>query len=173
MKREITRKIKDTLPNTLHELLKVALDDLESVSKRDDYKVNMEAWRDGVYETDYCEVGLAVSIMARLTGYDSKTTFHPIEFKASLGSKFLAIEALRRLELDRAFCYLYTVNEYRRFYKREKLIDQICGKEIRKKLENLEETVRRGIILYKDFTYFEEATLAYRYMQKELKSLGV
>ena len=174
MKKVITKKIKDTLPETLYELLEVALDDLESISEKEEYKVDMGELHDVEYGSVKCSVGLSGSVMARLTGYNPKTSLHPIYFKDSLGRKLLAIESLLRLQLDRAFCYLYTVNEYRRFYKREKLIDQICERKVRNELENLAERMRfKEYVMHGDYEDFKEAMKVYRDLQKEIKSVGV
>ena len=172
-----TIKIKDTLPETLHELLKVALDDLESISEKEEYKVNMREWHEGGWDSFKCAVCLAGSVMARLIDYDSKTDLEPWNFKNSLREKFCAIDQLRTFDLKGAFSWLYTEMECRKIYP-PRIIELVYGKTITKELENIEESLslKNDETAFENitkFTNFKESMKFYRKLQTKLKALGV
>ena len=172
-------KIKDTLPNTLHGLLKVALDDLEVVRGKKEYKVDMKEWYNESRKRGKCIVCLAGSVMARILKY--KYTYRiilaPWNFKNSLDTKLYTIEEIRRFGLINAFSWTYIDGIYRILYsrmKRKTTIDKIYGKEIRIALENLEERFKApGYSKIMRFTNFNKSMKAYRGLQKELEALGV
>ena len=166
------KTIKDTLPETLHELLKVALDDLEVVRGKKKYKISMRNWHEGGWDSFKCAVCLAGSVMARLIDYDYETDLDPEDFQESIDKKFCAIDELRTFELKKAFIWLY-VDRFRRASLTNKAIDKFTHE-----LENLRESLRvkGGAGAFESipkFTNFNKSMEVYRGLQKELKALGV
>ena len=156
-------KTKDTLPNTLHGILKVALDDLETISKRDDYNIYISAWHKDSYGpgSGRCEVCLAGSVMARITDYNPKTSLHPTYFQFSLSMKLFAIEDIRTVNLTAAYCCLYDKD----------LRDKECEKELEEMGYRF--LSGRGSYEIPYFTDVNKSMKAYRKLQTELEALGV
>lgn len=96
------------LPNTLGELLEVALQDLRKCEESDEYTINMLVW----YETNgRCYVCMAGAVMAKSLGYDeSHQIGHnlpvPIRINDSWNAKLEAINELRKGHIERAMLSL-------------------------------------------------------------------
>ena len=161
-----TKNIEDTLPDTLHGLLKVALDDIETISEKEEYRIYMGAFHGGFVGGPGCAVSLAGSVIAKLVDYDSKNIFSPSHFKDSIDRKLVTIESLRTLDLDEAFCHLDTDN------KKWGSIAEVF--RIRDELEYLEAWFKApGYSKIMWFENFKKSIKVYRDLQTKLKALGV
>jgi hypothetical protein len=87
----------DTLPNTLWELLEVALNDLAAVEQDPHYEVHMGVWHDGgIAAPGACGVCLAGAVMAKRLHISPSVFITPSHFDAStLRDKLLSIDYLR------------------------------------------------------------------------------
>ena len=167
------KNTEDTLPETLYELLEVALYDLGTISEKEEYKINMLACGGhyGRSELSWggpgkCEVSLAGSVMARLVDYDSKAFLNHDYFQDSIDRKLVTIEELRTLDLDGAFCHLDIDNKKRRN------LDEVF--RIRDELKYLEAWFKTpGYEKLMWFSNFKESIRFYSKIQTKLEALGV
>ena len=100
---------KTQLPNTLHELLHTALEDIRIVPNSEDVEVDMRAWITKNTEDDFCTVCLAGAVMhyrlnMKPTHKEGEIlTATPDDVKnIELENKLLAIDSLRDFEFDDA-----------------------------------------------------------------------
>lgn len=103
------KDIEDTLPNTLHELLEVALQELEQVEKLPDHQVEMRSWYAVFNEGDksVCQVCLAGAALRKLLPTQmSAVNIHPGMLCDSLKWKLEALNALRHGHILSACLYL-------------------------------------------------------------------
>lgn len=89
-------EIKRELPDTLSELLTVALDDLLKIEKRKHYKVRMDRWHDYRRAKDVCEICLAGSWLANATDIPRVWDRTPSMFADTrLSNRMWALEYVR------------------------------------------------------------------------------
>lgn len=104
------KKIKDTLPNKMSELLKLAMKDLAKVEKqKKKYDIYMHDWyipKDEFYK-EKCQVCLAGSVLATTCKLGDSANFNfennSNGLPQSLERKLVAINALRVGEVQEAF----------------------------------------------------------------------
>lgn len=112
-------KVKDVLPNTLGELLGVALKDLV-VAENSGLKIYMDNWVDNV-GTDTCSVCLAGSVINGTLGIpvkekmidtynDTIEDISPEAFSSDIQEKLESINSLREGDLQDAIELLYPIN---------------------------------------------------------------
>jgi hypothetical protein len=94
------------LPDTLHGLLRIALEDLELVEKDPNYKVVMSVWHTS-YDSS-CAVCLAGSVLAKTCNFPrTRSYIHLGEPASTFKNKLAAIDWLRVGEIGIAFNFLY------------------------------------------------------------------
>ena len=168
-------EIKDTLPSTLHGLLKVALDDFEVVSKKKNHVINMKRWfcLDQSEENEACITCLAGAVMHRsLGGYELaqdnlswkrwygtfKVGITPTSLKDSLYYKMHAIDYLRLGYVRSAYENIHELND-----KVKKVITDFEKRKI-----------SYGEFMdHEDFENPKKSIKFYRKLQKELKQAGL
>ncbi len=114
----IEEQLNTTLPDTLHGLLKIALDDLELCEADPDYHINMLCWHyhdevePGQQEEPKCFVCLAGSVLAKTCGVPKDFNLYIGTLDNSLTAKKLnAIDWLRDGDVKGAYQRLHgTVN---------------------------------------------------------------
>lgn len=88
-----------TLPGTLYELGRLALDDLEQIEGDERYKIHMEHWHvPGVF----CQVCLAGAVIAKTLGAGPDELLGPYDYDEPIKSRLLAIHFLRSGKLNEA-----------------------------------------------------------------------
>ena len=128
------------LPNTLHGLLTVALDDLEKVMKDDRYSIYMGFWHSPITEeNNKCNVCLAGCVMAKTLGACHLIDLHPICFWKA--NKLYAIESIRVGDFVRALFYLshFSNNEELPFHS---LLYEFSNKSsVKRKIREIEKRI--------------------------------
>jgi hypothetical protein len=116
------------LPNTLHELLYIALCDLEKVEKDPRYRIEMEVWHNFNGLNNTCKVCLAGAVLA-------KTCDIPLESNSwelfDLPWRHLrAIDWLRKGYINTAYLILYDDNYKEEVIRDVKIIEYIFNRKI-------------------------------------------
>ena len=95
----------EKLPNTLHELLSLALKDLKKCEKDDDYKIEMSVWHEPNQGTNIgvCEVCLAGAVMAKTLLEDPYEDKWPNLYPEEIKNKLRAIEDIRTFDIKSAY----------------------------------------------------------------------
>ena len=101
------------LPDTLHELLSLALDDLEKVIKDDRYNVDMGTWHEPI--EGKCSVCLAGAVMAKTIKISEIQDTVPKDLEEEIHLKLYAIDSLRMGQ----------------FFTAKKQLDESLGKPVR------------------------------------------
>lgn len=105
----MTQEDKNTLPNTLWELIEVALKDLEACEKSDEYVIDMYCWHEPMPpNTDYeenelgmgsggkCAVCLAGAVIARTLGGSPCEALTPGKFSVETDAKLVLLDNVRK-----------------------------------------------------------------------------
>ena len=98
------------LPDTLHELLDLALNDFDKVMEDDKYAVNMGGWHLRGYGKKKCRVCLAGSVMAKTLAVRRWHDAWPSDYDNDTSRKLFAINDLRLGNLNDAYYYVYGEN---------------------------------------------------------------
>ena len=96
------------LPEKLSDLLQVALEDLRKAEASGQYRIDMLAWHSPLGEM--CHVCLAGAVMAFSLGADITEALVPEDYNAHTGGQFLALNSLRRGDVDSAVRHLSIVD---------------------------------------------------------------
>lgn len=83
------------LPAVPSELIRLALGDLRKVESDVRYRVDMDAWHEGLQHREPCTVCMAGSVMAKTLGVDPERDSGPWNFQPDTDSKLCAIDAFR------------------------------------------------------------------------------
>lgn len=95
------------LPDTLHELLSAALDDLAAVADTPGYAVDMANWHAYYPVDEICVVCLAGAVMVRRLDADRQTDLAPCDFSAQDRPKLMALDQARSGDWDDALTTFY------------------------------------------------------------------
>lgn len=106
-------EVEDRLPNTLHELLRVAIDDLKKcMAKPEKFQIDMGIWVDGGRSSKICFVCLAGAALVQTCQADYASRFLDIDdaiaANPTLARKLRAINALRSGHVKAAWHMLNT-----------------------------------------------------------------
>ncbi len=105
---ETKNELKDVLPNTLHELLELALKDYDLISKDENYVINMSDWHFFTWKNK-CAVCLAGCVMANQLNIRLQENAYPTALckagRISYGDykKLMALDHLREGMIYDAF----------------------------------------------------------------------
>lgn len=98
------------LPSTLHELLRVALDDMRKCMNSGDYVLDMDVWHSVEMDTDgRCHVCMAGAVMAQTLKTPLRDTVVPYTFPGINYGRLQALNSMRIADFRGA---LHDVREY-------------------------------------------------------------
>jgi len=105
----------DSLPDTLGELVDIALKDEDQAFKNKDYRVDMDMWHqpgvDNKTDTQVCYVCLAGVVMAYELGIKPIEVARPLCFiDRAVYRKLLALDEIRKGNIDYAYKNFYDVS---------------------------------------------------------------
>lgn len=103
------------LPDTLHELLEVAIRDLKAVDKSEDYEIDMTVW---YHTNDKCKVCMAGAVMAKTLNFGPES-FDLGDIWDEEGEKFMIIDDLRLCNIEISYNRLY--NEQLSFQMKQEI----------------------------------------------------
>ena len=94
------------LPDTMHELLRIAIDDMLVVKTQKKYVLNMGEWY-AINNDNRCSVCMAGSVMARRCKFDRTKDCLPSSFPRDISTKLSAINQMRCNWLSEAYTSVY------------------------------------------------------------------
>ncbi len=94
------------LPDTIQELLELAIADAEVIAKDPRYKLNMGEWHLYNDESQQCEVCIAGAVIARTLKADIKDFLLPADYDDDTRMKLRALDSLWRGVLPYCFSYI-------------------------------------------------------------------
>jgi len=95
------------LPSTLHELIRVALDDLKACESDPNYIINMNRWHEIPMYNNKCHACLAGSVMAKSLGADIRISLSPKDYNDDIGGKLRALDKARTGNIAEALSYFH------------------------------------------------------------------
>lgn len=95
------------LPHKLHELLTLALADLEAVEQKPEYRIDMSDWHRYNTSNNLCYVCFAGAVMAQTLDTPSTRTFMPVDCGMTNRRKLLSLDSARIGEWQRALDEFY------------------------------------------------------------------
>ena len=108
-------KERSRLPNTLHELLSLALTDLKKCVDDDNDRIDMSVWHELDYNDDVCDVCMAGAVMAKTLNEDNTKEIYLRDYPERIESKLRVIDDMRCFDFKGAFARLtnniHKVNE--------------------------------------------------------------
>jgi len=100
------------LPDTLHELLDLALEDLKKISKDSRYLIDMGIYHEPSGYFTPCFVCLAGCVMANTLKANPFKSLHPMDFPPEISLKLTALNFLRQGEIYDAIVAFYSYKAY-------------------------------------------------------------
>ena len=100
------------LPNTLHELLNVAIDDMEYCLNSGRHSFLHSVWHRPAYMADgVCQICVAGAVMSRTLGVNPDLNFNPEMFdNSSVCHKLEALEYIRNGQFETAHAFMQFAN---------------------------------------------------------------
>ena len=101
----------DILPNTLHGLLKVAIEDVKKAMKNKHIKLDMDEWQTTIKNFKNkdikCVCCMAGAVMIHRLNTNINKEYCPNYFTKKIQNKLYAIDSLRKFNFTEAYFYLY------------------------------------------------------------------